>query len=62
MLPSRRSVLRDQGLEAMLDALEQRFAPDSLTATRRFNDCFLRLKDVAYNEQALAQYIQKKLR
>ncbi len=45
----------------MLDALEQRFAPDSLTATKRFNDCFLCLKDVAHNEQALAQYIQKKL-
>ena len=62
LLPNRRSRLRDQGLPAMLEALEERFAPDALTATSRFNNCFLTLKEVAQSDQALTQYIQRKMR
>ena len=39
--------LRNQGLLAILEALEERFAPDALTATSRFNNCFFTLKEVA---------------
>lgn len=59
---TRRAELRIQGLQAILNVLLARFQPDRLTATRYFKDTTLHLRDLAANEQALSQYIQKKMR
>ena len=54
--------LRKQGLQAVLHALCERFDTDRNTATRLFSEARLHLKDIAVNDTALTQYIQKMLR
>jgi hypothetical protein len=46
----------------MLNRLKERFTPDALTATRRFNEASLELKDIALDDQALIRFVQRKIR
>jgi hypothetical protein len=62
VMAARRIDLRNRGLTALLDELTDRFGPDAATATNSFYQCKLRLRQVAENEQALLQFVQKKLR
>ena len=50
------------GLRTMLERLKLRFVPDPIIATRRFNETFLLLKEVGEDDQALPNFVQKKLR
>ncbi|KAK3896331.1 hypothetical protein C8A05DRAFT_40180, partial [Staphylotrichum tortipilum] len=59
---AQRGALRNQGLPAMLQALSRRFAPDKATATRRYKDSVLTLRDLAGDPQALPRFIGKKMR
>ena len=54
--------LQKQGLQTVLHALCERFDTDRNTATRLFSEARLHLKDIAVNNTALTQYIQKILR
>jgi hypothetical protein len=54
--------LRREGLEAVTAALRIRFAPDAATATNKFTEAKLTLKDIAEDDTALLQFIQRKLR
>ena len=58
----RRAQLRKMGLEYILQELRTRFDTDAGTATRRFNDGTVTLKDIAKDDMALSQYVQKMLR
>ena len=51
--------LQKQGLQAVLHALYKRFDTDRNTAIRLFLEARLYLKDIAVNDTALTQYIQK---
>ncbi|EAQ86812.1 hypothetical protein CHGG_08065 [Chaetomium globosum CBS 148.51] len=62
LMAARRIELRSAGLLAILDELIVRFGPDAANATKSFYDCKLYLRDVAADEQALQQFVQKKLR
>ena len=53
--------LRKIGLEYILQELYTRFDTDTGTAIRRFNDGIVTLKDIAKDNIALLQYIQKML-
>lgn len=54
--------LRKKGLEAVMGALRTRFAHDAATATNKFTESKLTLKDIAESDTALLQFIQRKLR
>ena len=45
------------GLRTMLERLKLRFIPDPMTATRRFNEIFLLLKEVGEDNQALPNFV-----
>ena len=62
MKAPRRVELRNAGIFALLDKLTVRFGPDAAKATKSFYDCKLYLRDVAADEQALQNFVQKKLR
>jgi hypothetical protein len=57
-----RTTLRQQGLDALMEALKERFAPDPSTATKDFTKTRLRLKAIAADDGAIMRYIQKKTR
>lgn len=62
-LPTRsRMSLRSEGLAAILEALETRFAPDIASATKRFNEGELRVKHIAEDENALTHFVQRQMR
>src|SRR6266699_4421787 len=57
-----RSMLRSDGLAAMMRVLRRRFTPDRSTAMASFNKGKLRLQDVAADPDDTNQYIQRMLR
>jgi hypothetical protein len=54
--------LRCEGLDAILNALLDRFPPNVAQCTRRFNNCTITLAEIANDENALERHFQKKLR
>jgi hypothetical protein len=55
-------LIKKAGLREMLSMLEKRFELNSAKATQRWQDANLTLKDIHRNEEALPNYIHKKLR
>ncbi|ORY55826.1 uncharacterized protein BCR38DRAFT_121126 [Pseudomassariella vexata] len=51
-----------KSLNEMCSALLHRFRPDAAMATKRFNDSGLSLRDLIDNDNALSDYIAKKMR
>ncbi|KAK3686256.1 hypothetical protein B0T22DRAFT_518903 [Podospora appendiculata] len=62
LTPTDRRELRRCGLDAMMNALMDRFSPDSATATSKFIESELAIKDIAKDPSSLVQFIQKKTR
>lgn len=54
--------LRNDGLNAMMEALEVRFAMDPGRATKKFREAQFRLRDLLDDEYGLRKFIQKKIR
>jgi len=57
-----RRMYRNGGLEAMVSALKDRFAPDSAVATGKFNRTKFGLSESYDNPDAITHFIMKKLR